>query len=154
MGRLGTLKLTVPARSQINTSRKMVQTRQNCRERIFFRFYAFGVADSITAGSEALDLNFFHQRFLSRDAYDRVLGRDIINGRSKLTSQRQFHASVRGRAKCIASVIASSTVGGCLGPSDRDKALQNITRAPGHLHTTERQNSLLRLLLGLRCFLN
>ena len=37
-----------------------------------------------------LILNFFHQSFLSRDAYDRALGRDVINGRSKLTSQRQF----------------------------------------------------------------
>ena len=64
-----------------------------------------------------LILNFFYQSFLSRDVYDQALGRDVINGRSKLTSQRQF-ASVRGQAQCIASVIASSTVGGSLGPFD------------------------------------
>ena len=87
---------------------------------------------------EALDFNFFHQSFLSRDAYDRALGRDVVNGRSKLTSQQQF-ASVSGRAQCIASVIASSTVGGSLGPFDRHKTRQNITRAPGYLHSSERK---------------
>ena len=40
---------------------------------------------------------------------------------------------------------------GSLGPFDRDKARQNITRAPGYLHTTERQNSLLRLWSAI-CF--
>ena len=78
-----------------------------------------------------LILNFFHQSFLSRDAYDRARGRDVINGRSKLTSQRQF-ASVREKRQCIASVIASSTVGGSLGPFDRDKARQNITLVPAN----------------------
>ena len=102
--------------------------------------------------AKCLILNFFHQSFLSRDAYDRALERDVINGRSKLTSHWQF-ASVRGRAQCIASVIASSTVGGSLGPFDRDKARQNITRTPGYLHTTERPSSLLPVLLGLHCFL-
>ena len=47
--------------------------------------------------TKRLILTFFHQSFLSRDVYDRALGRDGINGRSKLTSQRQF-ASVRGRS--------------------------------------------------------
>ena len=116
-----------------------------------FPFYASGVLDFITTSGEALDFNLFSSEFLSRDAYDRALGRDVINGRSKLTSQEQF-ASVRGRAQCIASVIASSTVGESLGPFDRDKARQNITRATGHSHSTERPSSLLRLL-GLRCFL-
>ena len=102
--------------------------------------------------AKRLILSFFQHSFLSRDAYDRALGRDVINSRSKLTSPRQF-ASVRGRAKCIASVIASSTVGGSLGPFDRDKARQNIMRAPGCLHSSERPSSPLRLLLGLRCFL-
>ena len=108
---------------------------------------------SSQALAKRLFLNFFYQSFLSRDAYDRALGRDIINGRSKLTSQRQF-ASVRGRAQCIASVIASNTVGGSLGPFDSDKACQNITRALGYFHTTERPSRLLPLLFGLRCFLN
>ena len=81
--------------------------------------------------AKRLILNFFHQSFLSRDAYDRALGRDVINGRSKLTSQRQF-ASVREKRQCIASVIASSTVGGSLGPFDRDKARQNITLVPAN----------------------
>ena len=80
--------------------------------------------------AKRLILNFFHQSFLSRDAYDRALGRDVIYGRSKLTSQRQF-ASVREKRQCIASVIASSTVEGSLGPFDRDKARQNITLVPG-----------------------
>ena len=50
--------------------------------------------------AKRLILTFFHQSFLSRDAYDRALGHDVINGRTMLTSQRQF-ASVRGRAQCI-----------------------------------------------------
>ena len=103
--------------------------------------------------AKRLILTFFHQSFLSRDTCDRALGRDVINGRSHLTSQRQF-TSVRGRAQCIESVIASSSVGGSLGPFDRDKARQNSTRAPGYLHSTERPSSLLRLLLGVRYFLN
>ena len=37
--------------------------------------------------AKRLILNFFHQSFLSLDAYDRALGRDVINIRSKLTSQ-------------------------------------------------------------------
>ena len=78
MGRLGTLKPTVPARSAINPI-KMVQTRQNCRQRICSPFYASGVSDFITTASERLILNFFHQSFLSRDTYDRALGRDVIN---------------------------------------------------------------------------
>ena len=57
---------------------------------------------------------------------DRATGRDVIDGLSKLTSQRQF-ASVRERARCI----ESCTVGGSLGPFDCDKAAQNITQAPG-----------------------
>ena len=61
----------------------------------------------------AKSLHFFHQSFLSLDAYDRALGRDVIIDRSKLTSQRQF-ASVRERAQCS---------------FDRDKARQNFTRA-------------------------
>ena len=81
--------------------------------------------------AKRLILNFFHQSFLSRDAYDRARGRDVINGRSKLTSQRQF-ASVREKRQCIASVIASSTMGGSLGPFDRDKARQNITLVPAN----------------------
>ena len=91
------------------------------RVKFYFRFQISQISSQQLA--RRLILNFFHQSFLSRDAYDRALGRDAINGRSKLTSQRQF-ASVRGRAPCIASVIASSTVGGSLGPFDRDKARQ------------------------------
>ena len=59
--------------------------------------------------TKRLILNFFHHSFLSRGAYDQALGRDVINGRSKLTSQRQF-ASIRGLAQCIASVIVKMTV--------------------------------------------
>ena len=114
--------------------------------------------------TKRLILTFFHQSFLSRDAYDRALGHDVINGRSKLTSQRQF-ASVRGRnsasrvchvlAPRFLGFIASSTVGGSLGSFDRDLARQNITRrAPGYLHSIERPCSLLRFLLGFRCFLS
>ena len=103
--------------------------------------------------AKCLILNFFHQSFLSRNAYDRALGHDVINDPSKLMSQRQF-ASFQGQAQCITSVIVSSTVGGSLGPFDRDKARQNITRAPGYLHTTERPSSLIPLLLGLHYVLN
>ena len=91
-------------------------------------------------------LTFFHQSFLSRDAYDRVLGRDVINGRSKPTSQRQF-ASIRRRAqKQNCFVIASSTMGESLGPFDRDKEPQKFTPARNYLHSIERPSSLLRLL--------
>ena len=45
--------------------------------------------------AKRLILTFFHKSFLSRYAYDRAFGRDVINGRSQLTSQRQS-ASVRG----------------------------------------------------------
>ena len=38
--------------------------------------------------TKRLILNFFHQSFLSRNAYDRALGCDVMNGRSKLTSQQ------------------------------------------------------------------
>ena len=58
----------------------------------------------------------------------------------------------RAMAQFIVSVIASSTVGGSLGPFVREKARQNIMRVPGYLHSTERLSSLLRLL-GLCCFL-
>ena len=139
--RLGTLKPTVPARRSINPM-KMVQTRQN-----------WSLTFSSQPLAKRLILTFFHRGFLSRDTCYRALGRDVINGRSKLTSQWQF-ASVRGRAQCIESVIASSSVGGSLGPFDRDKARQNITRVPGYLHSTERPSSLLRLLLGVRYFSN
>ena len=57
--------------------------------------------------AKRLIFNFFHQSVLSLDAYDRALGCDVINVRSKLTSHQQF-ASVRGRAQCIVSAIASS----------------------------------------------
>ena len=33
-----------------------------------------------------LILNFFHHSFLSRNAYDRDLGRDVINGRSTVAA--------------------------------------------------------------------
>ena len=106
MGRLGTLKPTVQARSSINPM-KMVQITKIAVKRS---------VDDLSLSSMLLEsqilsqpltkrliLTFFHQSFLSRDAYDRALGHDVINGRSKLTSKRQF-ASVRGRAQCIASV--------------------------------------------------
>ena len=83
---------------------------------------------------KSLILTFFHQSFLSWDVYDRALGHDVINGRSKLTSQRQC-ASVQGRTQYIECVIASSMVGGSLDPFDHDKARQNITKK----HRRERQ---------------
>ena len=49
--------------------------------------------------AKRLILNFFHQSFLSLHAYDQALGRDLINGHSKLVSQRQF-ASVWEGAQC------------------------------------------------------
>ena len=63
--------------------------------------------------SQPLAKRFFHQSFLSRDAYDRALGRDVINGRSKLTSQ---HGSMVTATICPrpGMGIASSTVGGSL----------------------------------------
>ena len=64
---------------------------------------------------------------------------DGINGRSKLTSQRQF-ASVRGRAPCISSVIVSSTVGGSLGLFDRDKARQRVWAACGRVNEVTLNN--------------
>ena len=81
--------------------------------------------------SKRFILNFFQQIFLSRDSYDRETGCNLINGHPKLMSRRQF-ASVEEWAWCI----ASSTVGGSLGPFDHDKACQKILRAPGCLHNS------------------
>ena len=80
-------------------------------------------------------LHFFHQSFLSLDAFDRALGRDVINDRSKLTSQRQF-ASVRERAQCS---------------FDRDKARQTSRELPA-IYSTE-QSSSFSSWSWLRCFL-
>ena len=106
MERLGTLKPTVPAGSSINPM-KMVQIAKIAVKRSVdnLSFPSMLLETQIPSQplTKRLILTFFHQSFLSRDAYDRALGRDVINGRSKLTSQRQF-ASVRGRAQCIASV--------------------------------------------------
>ena len=112
MGRLGTLKPTVPARNSINPI-KMVQSRKiavkGSVDNLSFPSMLLESQISSQPLAKRLILNFFHQSFLSRDAYDRALGRDVINGRSKLTSQRQF-ASIRGLAQCIASVIVKMTV--------------------------------------------
>ena len=83
--------------------------------------------------AKRLILKSFHESFLSRDAYDGATRRDVIKGRSKLTSQQQF-VSVRERARCI----ASSTVEWSQSPFDRYKARQNIARAPGYLHNSNR----------------
>ena len=42
-----------------------------------------------------LILNLFRQSFLSRDAYDRALVRDVINGRSNLRHRDNLHPSGR-----------------------------------------------------------
>ena len=78
---------------------------------------------------KSLILTFFHQSFISWDVYDRALGHDVI-----MMSQRQC-APVRGRTQYLECVIASSMVGGSLGPFDHDKARQNITKK----HRRERQ---------------
>ena len=107
MGRLGTLKPTVPARSSINP------IKWSRLAKIAVKGSVDNLSFPSTLSSQPLAkrliLNFFHQSFLSRDAYDWALERDVINGRSNLTSQRHF-ASVRGRAQCIASVITPPLV--------------------------------------------
>ena len=119
MRRLGTLKQTVTARSSINPI-KMVQkiAFKESVENLSFPPMLLESQISSQPLAKRLILTFFYKSFLSRDAHDQALGRHGINGRSKLTSQRQF-ASVRRRAQCFATVIASSTVGGSLGPFDR-----------------------------------
>ena len=82
MERVGTLKPTVPARSSINPI-KMVQTRQNCRQRICLYFDNVMLLKSQISSqllAKHLILTFSHQSFLSRDAYDRAVGGDVING--------------------------------------------------------------------------
>ena len=114
MGRLETLKLTVPARS----SKLAKIAVKGSVDNLSFPSMLLKSQISSQPLAKRLILTFFHQSFLSRDAYDRAFGRDVINGRSHLTSQRQS-AFVRGRARCIASFIARSTVGGFLGSFDQ-----------------------------------
>ena len=69
------------------------------------------VSDFGKTARKALDsVKFFHQSFLSRNVYFRAIGRGVINGRSQLTSQRQFD-SVRKRSQCIASSIVGVSLG-------------------------------------------
>ena len=86
--------------------------------------------------SACMILNVFDQRFLARDAYNRTIGREVINGRSKFTSQRQF-ASVRERAR------VTEWEGPWVRLTVKKRAKTSRER------TTERPSSLLRLLLGL-----
>ena len=112
MGRLGTLKPTVPARSSINPikcSRLAKIAVKGSVDNLSFPSMLLESQISSQPLAKRLILNFFHQSFLSRDAYDWALERDVINGRSNLTSQRHF-ASVRGRAQCIASVTTPPLV--------------------------------------------
>ena len=96
MGRLGTLKPTVPAGSSINPT-KLVPTSQNTVKGSVAKLSFPSVLLESQMLSQPLGkrliLNFFHQSFLSQAKYDQALGRDVINGRSKLTSQRQFASS-------------------------------------------------------------
>ena len=91
MGRLGTLKLTVPAR---NSKLAKIAVKGSVGN---LSFPSMLLESQISSQplAKRLILTFFHQSFLSRYAYDRAFGRDVINGRSQLTSQRQS-ASVRG----------------------------------------------------------
>ena len=100
MGRLGTLKLTVPARS----SKLAKIAVKGSIDNLSFPSMLLESQISSQPLAKRWILTFFHQSFLSRDAYDRAFGRDVINGRSQLTSQRQS-ASVRGQAQCIASFM-------------------------------------------------
>ena len=97
--RLWSLKPTVPARSSINPL-KMVQTHQTCSQRIVdnLSFPSMLVESQISPKplAKCLVLKFFHQSFLSPDAYDVTTWHDVINGCSKLTSQWQFVLSRSG----------------------------------------------------------
>ena len=50
-------------------------------------------------------LNFFRQSFLSRDAYDRALGRDVINDLSSLRHTDNLPPSGRGHSTSCGGVI-------------------------------------------------
>ena len=50
-------------------------------------------------------LNFFHQSFLSRDAYDRALGRDVINDLSSLRHTDNLPQSGRVHSTSCGGVI-------------------------------------------------
>ena len=67
------MKPTVPAQSSINPL-KMVQTNQNCSQRIVanLSFPSMLVESQISPKplAKCLVLKFFHQSFLSSDAYD------------------------------------------------------------------------------------
>ena len=86
MGRLWTQKLTVPARS----SKLAKIAVKGSVDKLYFASMLLVSQISSQALAKHLILHFVNQSFLSRDAYDRALRRDVINGRSKLTSQRQF----------------------------------------------------------------
>ena len=91
MGRLGTLKPTVPARSSINPikwSRLAKIAVKGSVDNLSFPSMLLESQISSQPLAKRLILNFFHQSFLSRDAYDWALERDVINDRSNLTSQR------------------------------------------------------------------
>ena len=95
------LKPTIPARSSINPL-KMVQTHQNCNQRIVdnLSFPSMIVESQISPKplAKCLVLKFFHQSFLSPNVYDRATWRDVINGHSMLTSQWQFALSRSGHS--------------------------------------------------------
>ena len=93
MGRLGILKPTVPARSSIYPTKwsKLAKIAvKGSVDKLYFASILLVSQISPQALAKHLILNFVNQSFLSRDAYDRALRRDVINGRLKLTSQRQF----------------------------------------------------------------
>ena len=75
MGRLGTLKLTVPARS----SKLAKIAVKGSVDNLSFPFTLLESQISSQPLAKRLILNFFHHSFLSWDAYDRALGRDVIN---------------------------------------------------------------------------
>ena len=79
-GKLGTLKPNVLVRSSINPINPIAK--------IAVRLPSMLLESQISPKlfAKCLILNFFHQSFLSLNAYDQAVRRDLINRRLKLTS--------------------------------------------------------------------
>ena len=128
-GRLASLKPTVPTRSSINPIKMINSQKLPLKDQLMIclPLHSSWISGFTKTTREALDFRLFSSEF----SFWRCVWPGKWTWRNqwslKVTSQRQF-ASLRKRARCI----ASSTVGGSLGPFDwqhqRNLTRQNITR--------------------------
>ena len=131
--RLWSVKPTVPARSSINPL-KMVQTHQNCRQRIVdsLSFPSMLVESQISPKPLAKCFGFkiFPQEF----SFFRCIWPGYLTWCNQWLLKAYITATIcpiQEWARCI----PSGMVGGSLGTFDYDKACQNIMPAPCYLHS-------------------